>query len=170
MTHKRGKVLVVEDNAAMAKVVQFNLCAAGYDARVAENGRRALDCLMAEPFDLVITDHQMPEMSGTELARAARRSLACDRTPFIMLTAKRLELDFDALMRDALIVDERPKPFSPRALVEMVGERLARENGNAKPAQRPRVTDNLGYSPTNHHRRALARRRTLSGAFCRRKS
>lgn len=61
------RALVVEDNRVMADVVRFNLSRAGMDVEVAFNGRAALDAFNAAEFDLVITDYQMPEMSGEEL-------------------------------------------------------------------------------------------------------
>ena len=60
MTNDKRKVLVADDNAALARVVQFNLTKAGYEVTLAKNGRIARDLANAQQFDLIITDHQMP--------------------------------------------------------------------------------------------------------------
>jgi CheY-like chemotaxis protein len=76
-------------------------------------------------FDLVVTDQQMPVMTGIELCQQMR---ACERfadTPVIMLTAKGLELELSQLRRDLGISQVLPKPFSPHGLVEAIQELLS---------------------------------------------
>ena len=92
----RGKALVVDDNVALARVTQFALTRAGFDARIAGNGRKALEFAQAESFDIVISDQQMPEMTGLELCRRLRATEEYAQTPIILLTAKGLELELPA--------------------------------------------------------------------------
>ena len=66
------RVLVVEDNSALANVLTFNLKRSGYDVTIARNGREAWDILQNRSADLVVADHQMPEMSGIELCQKIR--------------------------------------------------------------------------------------------------
>ena len=113
----RGKALVVDDNVALASVTQFALTRAGFDARIAGNGRKALEFAQAEKFDIVISDQQMPEMTGLELCRRLRATEEYAHTPIILLTAKGLELELPALQRELAISAIFPKPFSPSEVV-----------------------------------------------------
>jgi two-component system, chemotaxis family, chemotaxis protein CheY len=113
----RGKALVVDDNVALARVTQFALTRAGFDARIAGNGRKALEFAQAESFDIVISDQQMPEMTGLELCRRLRATEEYAHTPIILLTAKGLELELPALQRELAISAIFPKPFSPSEVV-----------------------------------------------------
>lgn len=116
----KRSVLVVEDNPAMATLVRFNLTRAGYDVTVAGNGRQAWDHLEEQQFDVVVTDHQMPEMTGAELCQRIHESDRTSGLPVIMLTAKELELDPDFLMQGLGVRRVLGKPFSPAQLVEAV--------------------------------------------------
>jgi DNA-binding response OmpR family regulator len=122
----RGKALIVDDNVALARVTQFALTRAGFDARIAGNGRKALEQAQAETFDLVISDQQMPEMTGLELCRRLRATAEYANTPIILLTAKGLELELPALQRELAISAIFPKPFSPSEVVstacQLMGE------------------------------------------------
>ena len=113
----RGKALVVDDNVALARVTQFALNRAGFDARIAPNGRKALDFAQAETFDIVITDQQMPEMTGLELCQRLRATEQYAHTPIVLLTAKGLELELPTLQRELEISAIFPKPFSPSEVV-----------------------------------------------------
>ena len=119
------KALIAEDNPALSGVVRFNLQRAGFEVTVTRNGREALEAARGTTFDVVLTDQQMPEMTGTELVKKLRSTREYKETPIIMLTAKGLELDIDDL-RDSLGVSAAlPKPFSPAELIVLVEECLA---------------------------------------------
>lgn len=113
----RGKALVVDDNVALARVTQFALTRAGFDVKIAGNGRKALELAQAEMYDLIISDQQMPEMTGLELCRRLRATSQYESTPIILLTAKGLELELPALQRELNISAVFPKPFSPSEVV-----------------------------------------------------
>ncbi len=115
--NSRGKALVVDDNVALARVTQFALTRAGFDARIAANGRKAFECAQAETFDIIISDQQMPEMTGLELCRRLRADEKYAHTPIILLTAKGLELELPALKQELEISAIFPKPFSPAEVV-----------------------------------------------------
>jgi CheY-like chemotaxis protein len=119
------KVLVAEDNPALSGVVRFNLQRAGFDVAVARNGREAFQAACQTAFDVVLTDQQMPEMTGTELCVKLRRRQEYSETPIIMLTAKGLELDLDYLREELGVSAALPKPFSPTELISLVEECLA---------------------------------------------
>jgi DNA-binding response OmpR family regulator len=119
------RVLVAEDNAALAGVIRFNLSRAGFEAVTARNGREALDVASRTTFDLVLTDEQMPEMCGTLLCHELRKRKEYITTPIIMLTAKGLELDIEELRKQLGVSATLPKPFSPAELVSLVEECLS---------------------------------------------
>src|SRR5207248_1920299 len=79
-----ARVLVVDDEEVVRDVIGSMLRGAGLVVREAADAQSALSAIQAEPFDLVITDLSMPEMSGIDLARVARR--AYPRLPFLLLT------------------------------------------------------------------------------------
>ena len=124
MTGTVRHILVVEDNSALAGVITFNLQQAGHQVATARNGREAWQHVRENRVDLIITDHQMPEMSGTELCRRIREDDCYAGIPVIMLTAKSLEIDQFHIYEQLGVVTILPKPFSPAGLVKTVKENL----------------------------------------------
>ena len=120
MTANAPHILIAEDNIAMADVVRFNLQHAGFRVTVCRNGQEAFDILSAEPFDVVITDYQMPGLNGEELCRKMRGDERLSGMPVIMVSAKGLELDVDALQDELQLQSILYKPFSPRELTRLV--------------------------------------------------
>lgn len=120
---ERYKILVVDDESRMRKLVSDFLVKSQYQVVEAENGREALDVFFAEnDIDLVILDVMMPQMDGWQACREIRE---VSKVPIIMLTAKSDERD--ELLGFELGVDEYiSKPFSPKILVARVGAILRR--------------------------------------------
>jgi CheY-like chemotaxis protein len=114
------RALIVDDNLALARVTQFALDRAGYDTTTARNGRLALEVAQESQFDVVVTDQQMPEMTGIELCRELRKLEAYAGCPIILLTAKGLELELPRLREELGINAVFSKPFSPGAVVRAV--------------------------------------------------
>ena len=79
------KILIVEDEARIARFVQLELRHEGFDTSTESNGRLALDRILKEKFDLVLLDIMLPELDGMEICRRVRQS---SNVPIIMLTAK----------------------------------------------------------------------------------
>jgi DNA-binding NtrC family response regulator len=79
------RILVVDDDESLRRVTQFQLEQAGYQVSVAPNGNQALAVLQKSPYDLVLTDLQMPDISGMELLKKIR--LNYPETPVIIVTA-----------------------------------------------------------------------------------
>ena len=119
-------VLVAEDNPAMLGVVRFALEMAGLKVTTAANGQMAWDLLGEnDDVDLVVTDFQMPGMTGGQLCENIRKDPRLSQIPVILLTAKGLELDI-ARFRDELSVSAIvSKPFSPAELTQTVQDCLA---------------------------------------------
>ena len=122
-THVR-RALIVDDNVALARVTQFALDGVGFETKTACNGREALALALESRFDIVITDQQMPEMTGVELCRELRGHSTYADCPIILLTAKGLELELPRLRKELGINSTFPKPFSPSAVVKTVNQLL----------------------------------------------
>jgi CheY-like chemotaxis protein len=118
------RALIVDDNVALARVTQFALDGAGLETQTAGNGQEALELALESQFDIVITDQQMPKMTGVELCRELRRRAEYADCPIILLTAKGLELELPRLREELGIDATFPKPFSPTAIVKKVNELL----------------------------------------------
>lgn len=120
---KKFKILVVDDESRMRKLLNDFLSASGYEIIEAENGQKALD-IFAENKDikLVLLDVMMPILDGWSTLRELRKS---SKIPVIMLTARGEERD--ELFGFELGVDEYiSKPFSPKILVARVDALLSR--------------------------------------------
>lgn len=119
------KVLMVDDEARMRKLVKDFLAIKGYKVIEAEDGEQAVDIFFKEKdIGLVILDVMMPKMDGWEVCRTLRRY---SQVPIIMLTAQSEERD--ELLGFELGVDEYiSKPFSPKILVARIEAILRRGN------------------------------------------
>jgi two-component system alkaline phosphatase synthesis response regulator PhoP len=118
-----SKVLIVDDEEAIVKLVSFNLEKEGFETLAAYDGREALDIIRREPLDLVVLDVMLPEMDGLSLCRQLR--LDGIQVPILMLTAKDGEID-KVLGLEIGADDYLTKPFSPRELVARVRALLRR--------------------------------------------
>lgn len=119
------KVLMVDDEARMRKLVKDFLAIKGYRVIEAEDGEQAVDIFFKEKdIGLVILDVMIPKMDGWEVCRTLRRY---SQVPIIMLTARSEERD--ELLGFELGVDEYiSKPFSPKILVARIEAILRRGN------------------------------------------
>jgi CheY-like chemotaxis protein len=125
MTVNNAKILVVEDNKALSGVVTFNLVRAGFQVTAVGNGKEALEALQHGSFDLILTDQQMPSMTGIELCENVRRLPSYENIPIILLTAKCMEMNFSELRERIGLSAALPKPFSPSELINCIEECLA---------------------------------------------
>ena len=87
MTNAARKVLVVDDEVHILHVVSLKLRNAGYDVVTAQDGSEALELAQMELPDLIITDYQMPHLSGLELCQRLKQIPATSKIPAVMLTA-----------------------------------------------------------------------------------
>ena len=127
MANDKANILVCEDNGALSAVICFNLVRAGFQVTAVNNGRLALDALEKNSFDLVLSDQQMPMMTGIQLCEHIRQVPAHRRTPFILLTAKCMEIDVAKLQQTLGVTKALPKPFSPSELINCIEDALAAE-------------------------------------------
>ena len=116
---KPYRVIVAEDNRVLQDVIRFNLARAGFEVRTAVEGAQALRLLEEQPADVLVTDCQMPGMSGLELCAAVRCHAIYSNLPILFCSAKGLEIEPETLEKLRL-PEVLCKPFSPRSLVEKV--------------------------------------------------
>jgi len=120
-----ASILVVEDEAAIAELLAFNLREAGFRVAVSGDGEEAQTMISEAPPDLVILDWMLPYLSGLELCRRLRRRAATRGLPVIMLTARGEEEDRVRGL-ECGADDYVTKPFSPAELVARVRAVLRR--------------------------------------------
>jgi len=109
-------VLVVDDEIHIVHIVAIKLRNNGYEVISADNGAEALELALREKPDIVVTDYQMPVMTGMELVEQLRQHDQTKDIPVIMLTARSFAIEQE--QQDALQISEcLSKPFSPRELL-----------------------------------------------------
>jgi two-component system, chemotaxis family, chemotaxis protein CheY len=117
---KNIKILVVDDFATMRKVVKNLLKQAGYENIVeAEDGVSALRVLKSQKVDFVISDWNMPNMTGIELLKAVRADNDMSNMPFLMVTAEALQDNVIAAVK-AGVSNYIVKPFTADILNEKI--------------------------------------------------
>ena len=123
-----GKILVVDDEARMRKLLKDFLARDGYTVVEAADGEEAMDVFYQQKdIDLILLDVMMPKMDGYAVTREIRQT---SNVPIIMLTAKSEERD--ELQGFDLGIDEYvTKPFSPKTLMARVSAILRRSSGAA---------------------------------------
>ena len=129
----KKKILVIEDEKAIADILVFNLQREGYDTLVAYDGTEGLRCALEEAPDLILLDVMLPGMDGFEVLGHIREK---HDTPIIMLTAREEETD-KVLGLELGADDYITKPFSMRELMARVKANMRRTlsgEERAKPA------------------------------------
>lgn len=127
MSH--AKVLVVDDEAHIRQVIALKLRGAGIEVHTEANGAAGLEALKTFHPDLILTDHEMPDLTGLELIRSIRGGVpGCEEfsgTPVLLVTgsvavAEQIEKDIHEIPN----VVVTSKPFSPKLLLKQVMEKL----------------------------------------------
>jgi len=120
---KALKVLVVDDEIHIVQVVAIKLRNNGFEVITCENGAQAFQLASKQKPDIVITDVQMPVMTGLELVQNLRSKPDTADIPVIMLTARDFAIE-DSQKKELNISACVSKPFSPRELLQSVEEVL----------------------------------------------
>ena len=130
---ERSRILVVDDETQISRVLKTTLNAQGYDVRTAANGESAFDAFTDWKPDLIITDLSMPGMTGVELCRSVRERA---QVPIIVLSVRGEERNkVEAL--DAGADDYVTKPFSTNELLARVRANLRRVAAAETPSTEP---------------------------------
>ncbi len=131
----RARILVVDDDPALAEMLTIVLRGEGFDSAIVRDGSRALDAFREVRPDLVLLDLMLPGMSGLDVCKQIR---AESGVPIIMLTAKTDTVDV-VLGLESGADDYVMKPFKPKELTARVRARLRR--GDVGTVERLRVAD-----------------------------
>ncbi len=117
MENHKKRILLADDNRVMSDVIRFNLERAGFAVTVANDGQQAAELYDSEPFDLIITDYEMPGMNGAELCGHVRLHDA--EVPIFLISAKGYAIDIPRLTQELSLAQVLFKPFNPRVLVKL---------------------------------------------------
>ena len=140
-------ILVVDDDAKIVRLVRTYLEREGYPVIEATDGRQALSLIARHDPQLVVLDLMLPEVDGTTVIRAVRRTAD---TPSVVLSARGTTADRIAGLEDGAD-DYVPKPFSPAELTARVRRVLARAGADrAKPDEPPLVHGDLVIDRARH--------------------
>jgi len=119
-----GRIIVADDESYVTTVVAGKLRQQGFEVLIACDGEEALALAVASPPDLVVTDYQMPVMSGYEMCVRLKQDPRTAGVPAIMLTARGHHLS-PAQLAATNIRFLLSKPFSIKELLARVGDVLA---------------------------------------------
>ena len=128
---KMQSILAVDDSASMRRIVSFTLKSAGYEVVEAVDGEDAFDKANARPFDLVLTDQNMPRLDGIGLTRRLRGHASFKAIPILILTTEssdQMKQAGKAAGASGWLV----KPFDPNRLIEVVRKVLTLTRARAE--------------------------------------
>jgi two-component system, OmpR family, phosphate regulon response regulator PhoB len=128
-----ARILVIEDERDLQKVLEFNLNQAGHEVLTSLGGRTGLQLARERHPDVVVLDLMLPDLAGTEVCRALKRDPQTSDIAVLMLTAKGEEVD--RIVGFELGADDYvPKPFSPRELAARIKAILRRAEPSSQDA------------------------------------
>ncbi len=123
----KGRILVIEDNAASLDLMKYLLTALGYEVGCANNGLLGLEAAKSTRYDLVLTDILMPELNGYELARRFKADESLRGVPLVAVTALAMTGDRERILSagfDGYI----SKPIDPRRLAAEIQPYITEQN------------------------------------------
>jgi two-component system, OmpR family, alkaline phosphatase synthesis response regulator PhoP len=131
------RILVVDDEADIIRLLKYNLEKEGFEVLTASDGVKALERAVEQP-DLIVLDVMMPRMDGWEVVRQLKRNAKTAAIPVLFLTAKATEVD-EVLGLELGADDYVVKPISPRKLVARVNSLLRRRQTADTPTEQDQV-------------------------------
>ena len=123
------RILVVDDEADIVRMLKYNLEKEGYEVMTAGNGKAAIEKAHTRP-DLIVLDVMMPQMDGWEVIRQLKRTQDTASIPVLFLTAKGTEID-EVLGLELGADDYIIKPISPRKLLARIKTALRKKDASA---------------------------------------
>ena len=122
----KARILIIEDDASLAEVLDYNLSQEGYDTQVARDGQQGLREIRRVCPDLVVLDLMLPMIEGLEVCKALRADPATQEAAVLMLTARSEESD--VLVGFSVGADDYvTKPFSVKVLLQRINALLRRK-------------------------------------------
>ncbi|MBU0755169.1 MAG: response regulator transcription factor [Planctomycetes bacterium] len=158
---KKEKILVVEDEADILELIEYNLTREGFRVRGVASGEDALRHLEKETFDLVVLDLMLPGKDGLEICKSIKSNPETKDLPVIMVTAKGEEADIVAGL-ELGADDYLPKPFSPRVLVARIRAIFRRTSTPMAEEEIPLEFGDLAILPGRHEVRVKGEPVTLT--------
>ncbi|GEK88862.1 two-component system, OmpR family, alkaline phosphatase synthesis response regulator PhoP [Alkalibacterium putridalgicola] len=146
------KVLIIEDELSIVKLLQYNLEKENYSVEVAMDGEEGLEMALKSEYDIILLDLMLPSKDGMDVCREIRGEKI--DTPIIMLTAKDSEID-KIVGLEIGADDYITKPFSPReviARIKAISRRVGKQNKAAPEEDRNEkvfVFDHITIYPEN---------------------
>ncbi len=125
----RPSILIVEDEADIAQLIEFHLEREGFPTRVASSGSAGLEMIEKSPPALVLLDIMLPDVDGLEICKRLKRDTATRDVPIIMVTAKGEESDV-VVGLELGAEDYITKPFSPKVLIARIKAVLRRRDAD----------------------------------------
>lgn len=126
MSDSSPVVVIAEDNPGLARVLSFKFKSSGFTPIVCSDGQIAWEAFQSNDPVAVISDQEMPRMSGVELCRSVRAENAT--IPFFLVTGRQLELSNTGIIEELGITKIFGKPFSPADVIAAVNHAI---NGTA---------------------------------------
>ncbi|WP_457552643.1 HD domain-containing phosphohydrolase [Desulfobacula sp.] len=126
----KASLLIVDDESMIRDLLENTMKRTSYSCSFAENGEKALEMIQAQPFDVVVTDIDMPVMNGIELAKKIKSKFTAD---VIVMTGQIQSYQYDEIINIGAS-DFVEKPFSPREMILRIN-RVVRERNLKKEAQ-----------------------------------
>ena len=123
----RHRILIVDDEEDILKLLRYNLGKAGFDVISANDGPQAIETAGRELPDLVVLDIMLPNMDGTEVLKALKKNPLTEKIPVVMLTARGEEID-RVIGLELGADDYMIKPFSVKELLLRVNVLLRKRN------------------------------------------
>lgn len=118
-----NKVLVADDEIHIIHVVAIKLRNNGYEVIAANNGAEAYDLACSENPDIIVTDYQMPFVTGIELIEKLRANEQTKHTPVVLLTARSFAIS-EEVQASLGVAQCLSKPFSPKELLKTIQDIL----------------------------------------------
>lgn len=125
------KILVIEDDSRIRKIIDFHLQKSGYNVRSAENGKIGLELFEADKPDMILLDIMMPVMNGNEFCRELLSKYPDNGTPIIILSAKN---DVDQIFESYSngVIEYLNKPFKVESLLEVMKNFFTSKSNDAE--------------------------------------
>ena len=141
-----SKILIVEDEAQLARFVELELIHEGYSVDKAEDGRTGLELAISNDYDLILLDVMLPGINGFEVLRRVRTQ---KETPVILLTARYAVMDKVSGL-DAGADDYITKPFAIEELLARIRVALKRKSGSSAASTRQLSINNVTIDLDRH--------------------
>lgn len=126
------RILSVEDDPIMQKLLKDTLVLGGYEFRLSPDGRGALPLAIAEKPDLILLDVNLPDMTGIDVCRELKADPNTSHIPVLMLTGEAREVVTRVEGLDSGAEDYMFKPISPRVLLARISSLLKPQGGTAR--------------------------------------